>query len=586
MSVMDHRSIAYFTMEIALESDLPTYSGGLGALAGDTIRSAADLELPIVGVTLLHREGYFKQELDDEGNQTEKPVEWEVETFLEEKPARTRVSIEGRPVQVRAWQYTVTGSSGHEVPMYFLDTDCPENDERDRALTRQLYGGDDRYRLAQEIVLGIGGARMLQELGYTEIDRYHMNEGHAALLTLALLNRERNEDRQSSLTSQHVKRVREQCVFTTHTPVPAGHDRFSMDLVAEVLAPSDASGNGTEADYSVDLIRRALEIDEDIPGGDGASANGAELNMTHLALNLSHYVNGVAKRHGEVSRLMFGDYPIDSITNGVHVGTWVSDPFRALYDQHIPGWAEDSFSLRYALGIDGGEIWEAHRTAKRQLLARVEAQTGLSMEEDVFTIGFARRMTPYKRADLIFHDLERLKAMADSSGPVQFIFAGKAHPRDGKGQDMIRRIFAAKRELEGAIDVAYLSDYDRAETARIVAGVDLWLNTPKPPNEASGTSGMKAALNGVPQLSTHDDWWLEGHIEGTTGWAFGGMPGEETSWEEDARSLYNRLAHVVIPKYYDDRSGYIDVMRHAIALNGSFFNTQRMVQEYVMKAYL
>ena len=576
---MTERTIAYFTMEIALASDLPTYSGGLGGLAGDTIQSAADLELPIVAITLLHRKGYFTQELDDAGNQTEKPVDWEPEAFLEEKPARTSVSIEGRTVQVRAWQYTVTGATGHEVPVYFLDTDLPENDEHDRGLSHQLYGGGDRYRLAQEVVLGIGGARILQELGHEAIDRYHMNEGHAALLTLALLNRERDgEEASSSPTREQVERVREQCVFTTHTPVPAGHDRFSMDLVADVL-------NGPEADYSADLVRRVLALDREERGESG-TGGGTELNMTHLALSLSHYVNGVAKRHGEVSRLMFGDYPIDSITNGVHVGTWVSDPFRALYDRHVPGWTEDSFSLRYALGIDGDEIWAAHQSAKQQLLDRVKSQTGVAMDDAVFTIGFARRMTPYKRANLIFHNLDRLKAIADASGPLQLIFAGKAHPRDENGKDIIRRIFAAKRELEGTIDIAYLPNYDKAETARMVAGVDLWLNTPEPPNEASGTSGMKAALNGVPQLSTRDGWWLEGHIEGTTGWAFGSMPGEEASWEEDARSLYNQLAHVILPKFYNGRSGYTDIMRHAIALNGSFFNTQRMVQEYVIKAYL
>jgi starch phosphorylase len=307
--------------------------------------------------------------------------------------------------------------------------------------------------------------------------------------------------------------------------------------------------------------------------------------MTYLALNLSDYVNGVAKKHGEVSRLMFGDYPVDSITNGVHASTWVSEPFRALFDKYIPGWEEDNFSLRYALKISRGEVWEAHQAAKEALFDEVERTTNLRFDPEVFTIGFARRMTPYKRADLLISDVERLRKIGKRSGPLQIIYAGKAHPRDENGKRIIQRIYQAKAALGDDVRIAYIPDYDKSTTRLMISGSDVWLNTPKPPNEASGTSGMKAALNGVPHLSVLDGWWLEGWIEGTTGWAIGTPDAGSSSWDEDAASLYGKLAHVILPRFYNDRSSYIDIMRHAIALNGSFFNTQRMVQQYVLKAY-
>jgi starch phosphorylase len=307
--------------------------------------------------------------------------------------------------------------------------------------------------------------------------------------------------------------------------------------------------------------------------------------MTYLALNLSNYVNGVAKKHGEVSRLMFGDYPVDSITNGVHASTWVSEPFRELFDTHIPGWEEDNFSLRYALKISREEIWEAHQTAKEALVEEVARTTDMQLDPHAFTIGFARRMTAYKRADLLISDLDRLRKIARRSGPIQIVYAGKAHPKDEEGKRIIQRIYQAKEALEGDVTIAYIPDYNKRTTRLMISGSDVWLNTPKPPNEASGTSGMKAALNGVPHLSILDGWWLEGWIEGTTGWAIGTSDPKRSNWEDDAASLYGKLAHVIVPRYYTDRSRFIDAMRNAIALNGSFFNTQRMVQQYVLKAY-
>lgn len=572
-------------MEIALEPDMPTYSGGLGALAGDTIRSAADLELPMVAVSLLYRNGYFSQHLDEHGWQTESPIEWDPADYLDEMPQRATVTIEGREVQIRAWRFDVEGLTGHTVPVFFLDTDLPANEQHDRDLTGTLYGGGDHYRICQEAVLGIGGVRMLHAMGYDSVERYHMNEGHASLLTLALLDQSAHQHGRSAVSRADIEAVRKQCVFTTHTPVPAGHDKFSLDLVENVLARSSEEFVDAADPYSVETLRRVLGLNGELQDLHEVTMGGNQLNMTYLALNLSDYVNGVAKKHGEVSRLMFGDYPVDSITNGVHASTWVSEPFRELFDTHIPGWEEDNFSLRYALKISREEIWEAHQTAKEALVDEVAQTTDTQLDPHTFTIGFARRMTAYKRADLLISDLERLRKIARRSGPIQIVYAGKAHPKDEEGKRIIQRIYQAKEALEGDVTIAYIPDYNKRTTRLMISGSDVWLNTPKPPNEASGTSGMKAALNGVPHLSILDGWWLEGWIEGTTGWAIGTSDPERSNREDDAASLYGKLAHVIVPRYYTDRSRYIDAMRNAIALNGSFFNTQRMVQQYVLKAY-
>jgi len=559
------RTVAYFSMEIGIETGISTYSGGLGVLAGDTIRSAADLDVPMVAVTLLYRQGYFRQSLEADGWQREEPVTWPVEQVLEELPPRTSVAIDGRIVHLRAWQYKVRGIGGYTVPIYLLDADLPENAEWDRTLTHSLYGGDEYYRLCQEVILGIGGVRMLRALGYEAIRSFHMNEGHAALLTLELLDEQAKKAGRSRLTEDDVAAVRGKCVFTTHTPVPAGHDKFRLDLARQVIGQRD------------DFF--ALE---------GVVYEGHTLNMTYLALKMSRYINGVAQKHGEVSRVMFTGYDIAAITNGVHAATWVSKPFADLYDRYIPLWRQDNFSLRYALSIPKQEVWDAHRQAKQRLITWVNQETDAGMEEDVLTIGFARRATSYKRGDLLFHDLERLRRISTETGRIQVIYAGKAHPRDHAGKELIQRIFQAKHALQNDIRVAYLEDYDMALGAMITAGVDLWLNTPEPPMEASGTSGMKASLNGVPNLSVLDGWWIEGHIEGLTGWSIGEPPrgeGKERNFAEDAASLYEKLEQVILPLYYQDRERFIDVMIHSMAINGSFFNTQRMMHEYVVDAY-
>ena len=578
-------------MEIALENQIPTYSGGLGVLAGDTIRAAADIRLPMVAVSLLYRKGYFRQRLSEEGAQTEEPVEWAVEKHLQQEEPRISVTLEGRKVELRAWRYTVKGVRGYEVPVYFLDADLPSNDQRDRELTGQLYGGDPYYRLSQEVLLGIGGVRILRALGHTDLMRYHMNEGHAALLTLELLEEEASRAGRTSVKGEDIEKVRAKCVFTTHTPVPAGHDKFPVEYMTRLFPDQNRFFDVKDAS-SADLVRSVLQVEQNYPDLEEAARRGASVNMTYLALSLSNYVNGVAKLHGEVSRKMFPNVPIEAITNGVHAATWTSPSFKDLFDRMIPSWREDNYSLRGALGLPPEEVWAAHLLAKHDLLETVRKKTGLKLDPDAFTIGFARRATGYKRADLILSDLDRLRQIAKNAGPFQIVYAGKAHPRDGGGKEIIKKIFKAKKALKKAITIVFLDDYDLNLGGMLTAGGDLWLNTPQYPLEASGTSGMKAALNGVPSLSILDGWWVEGNIEGVTGWAIGeahrGDPGPETPVDNayDAESLYSKLEGVILPLYYGSRDRYLDVMRHAIAINGSFFNTQRMVQQYITDAYL
>ena len=557
--------IAYFSMEVGVEDAMPTYAGGLGVLAGDMVRAAADMGVPLVAVTLLHRRGYFRQRLDAGGHQREEPADWTVEGRVRPLAARTTVSIQGRPVVIGAWERRVVGGGGASVPVYFLDTDVAENAPDDRTLTHYLYGGDSAYRLAQEVVLGIGGVRMLRALGHERIDRFHLNEGHSALLVMELLAEQLRAAGRQEMMPEDVDEVRRLCVFTTHTPVPAALDQFSLELAERVIGPGPMD---------------ALEH---------LCCYGGALNLTYLALNFSHYVNGVAMRHGEVSRRMFGGYAIDAITNGVHAETWTSEPFRAIFDRRISGWRRDNFSLRYARSIPRHEIWDAHVAAKLRLLELVNRGQSPPLDPAVLTIGFARRASAYKRADLLVADVERLKTIAARAGRVQIVYAGKAHPRDEEGKRVIERVFRAREALRPEIAVAYLEDYDMAMAAVIVAGADVWLNTPHPPLEASRTSGMKAALNGVPSFSVLDGWWIEGCIEGVTGWAIGddsrtlAEPPADTAVH--AASLYDKLERNVLPLYYGNRDGFIDVMRGAIALNGSFFTAQRMLQEYLIKAY-
>jgi starch phosphorylase len=550
--------VAYFSMEIALRSEIPTYSGGLGVLAGDTLRSAADLRIPLVGVTLVSRDGYFCQRIDAAGRQIEQPDPWRPEQWAEPLPAKISVTIDGRDVWVGGWLYSIEGGGGAQ-PVVLLDTDLPENDPRDRLLTHYLYGGDRTYRLSQEIVLGIGGVRLLDALGF-RIIAYHLNEGHSAFLTLQLLRRaeyERDLLRPGD-AFYDIPTVREKCHFTTHTPVEAGHDRFSYDLVQRVL--------GEFVDFPT--LRRL--------------AGNEELNTTRLALNMSEHINGVASRHAETAQRLYPGYRVSSITNGVHPTTWTSAAFARLYDERVPGWRlEPERLMRAEVALPDEQVWRCHSEAKRELIARVRAACDVELDPQLPVIGYARRMTQYKRPELFFADVDRLKAIA-ARQPFQAVFAGKAHPQDQSGKDAIERLHQWIRELGGAIRMAFLPDYTMATALTMVSGADVWLNTPQPPLEASGTSGMKAALNGVPNLSVLDGWWVEGHIEDVTGWAIG--HGEATGADADARSLYDKLERVVLP-LYASRDGWIKVMKGAISRNASLFHSHRMMRRYAADAY-
>jgi len=559
--------IAYFSMEIGISPEIPTYSGGLGVLAGDTIKSSADLKIPLVAVTLLYRKGYFKQHLDNNAWQVESDCLWYPEQHMELLPQKILVSMEQRDVKVQAWLYRVKSPTGGDIPILFLDTDIPGNDPRDRVLTDHLYGGDRVMRLKQEIILGIGGPRLLKRLNF-DIRKYHMNEGHASLLTIELLNSTRellHGNPHENGNSSSVKQVMEQCVFTTHTPVPAGHDRFAYDLV-EAIMPRE---------ISIDLLKEF--------------SGQLELNMTLLAMNLSKFINGVAKRHGEVSQNLFPGFKIHSITNGVHPFTWCSPFFVNLYDQYLPGWANEPELLVRVDHIPDEEIWDAHCGAKALFFQYVLEKTGVRLNPDVLTIGFARRAATYKRGDLLFQDLDKLISVG--TGKVQLVFGGKAHPADQEGKKVIQNIVNYTHQLRDKVSIVYLEDYDMDVASQLIPGVDVWLNNPIRPLEASGTSGMKAALNGVPNFSVLDGWWIEGHIEDVTGWAIGPSPVDVSiennqQNDEDLVDLYRKLEDKIIPLYYGDRSGWVRVMKNAISKNAYYFNTHVMMRRYVTEAYI
>jgi starch phosphorylase len=537
---------------------MPTYSGGLGVLAGDTLRSAADLGVPLAAFTLAHRKGYFQQHLTESGEQSEDVQPWNPSDFCTEEAARVTVSVEDRVVTVRAWRYDLEGRYGHVVPIYLLDTDLEENSGWDRSLTDHLYGGDTNYRLQQEIVLGMGGERMAHALGLS-VNVYHMNEGHAALLTLALLESELGGGPLSAATETDIAQVRRKCVFTTHTPVPAGHDRFSTEQAIRILG-----GERTARLEKLGCFRDGL------------------LNMTLLALRFSRYANGVALQHGKVSRAMFPEFSIDSITNGVHAPTWVSEPVQRMLDTHIPAWRRDNLFLRNAIDLPEQEMLHAHGRAKEMLLSEVASRTGLVLNPKVLTLGFARRVATYKRASLLFTDPDRLLKIAADAGGLQILYAGKAHPQDWPGKSLIHSVIETAHRLSGdLLRIVYLENYDWDLGALLTAGVDVWVNTPLRPYEASGTSGMKAALNGVPSLSVLDGWWIEGCIEGVTGWAIedGGDDGEE------AVSLYNKLETAIVPLYLAAPEKWARMMRTTLAFNGSYFNTNRMAKQYIRNAY-
>ena len=445
-------------MEVAVEDRLPTFSGGLGVLAGDVLRAAADVGLPMVGVTLLYNLGFFRQTIDSEGLQHEAAVRWHRGDLLEELPIRVGVQVGERRVLVRPWRLELRGIDGARVPVYFLDSDVEGNHPDDRTITDRLYLGDRSARLAQEVVLGLGGVAVLHRLGH-RIERHHMNEGHTALVPLALLGlgdgagfdewTSSAAGRLLAATPDDVERVRRRCVFTTHTPVPAGHDRFAADVVAGVL--------GHEVDKALGRLD-ALEED-------------GTLNMTLLGMRCSAFVNAVSVRHREVTGAMFPGARVEAVTNGVHGSTWAAPATAELLDRRLPGWRRDASRLHYACSLPLGELREAHARSKGALAAEVRARTGVTLDLEAFTLGIARRVTSYKRNDLVLSDPERLGEIAARVGPMQILYSGKAHPQDEPGKEMIRRINAVGAELQGGVSVVYLPDYDMALARTLSRGV-------------------------------------------------------------------------------------------------------------------
>jgi len=546
-------TVAYFTMEIGLRSDMPTYAGGLGMLAADIMRSCADMNVAAACMTIGWQHGYMRQQIELDGTQRYENMEWDPSDHMQKLDTEVTVTVEGRTVYVGVWQYDMKGVSGHVVPVYFLDTNIEKNDAQDREITNHLYGGDGAMRLKQEVVLGIGGVRMLRALGHTDIGTFHMNEGHAAFLTLELLREREYKD----------ENVRPSCAFTTHTPVKAGHDVFDYDLAHRIVG---------------DMLPWHIR---DIAGQD-------RLSMTHLAMHLSHYTCGVSQVHGEVSRAMFPGEKIDAITNGVHHLTWTCPEMAALFDRFIPEWRNDPMQLEeHCRDLPDDDLWKAHMEAKKKLVDEVNKHTVTPFDPDHLIISSARRVVSYKRPELLYTNLERLKEVC--CGRIQIIHAGNAHPSDQFGQSVIQRMIQRSKELRDCVRIVYLENYNPELAKLLVSGSDVWLNTPVRLHEASGTSGMKACLNGVLNLSTLDGWWIEGYgKDPESGWRIGPLAravGDEEHTRLDAEDIYTQLQYEVIPEYYyKDRVRWLRRMKRAIGLLG-YFSSQRCVEEYLRKAW-
>ncbi|MBC8215045.1 MAG: alpha-glucan family phosphorylase [Candidatus Marinimicrobia bacterium] len=541
-------TIAYFSAEIGISSQLPTYSGGLGVLAGDHIKSSADAGLNMCAVTLLYKEGYFKQRIDEEGNQSETFPRFDPYPMLKKLPVMFTLKLRNRDVWIQAFEYRFKGITGHEIPIYFLDTDVADNFHDDRVITLRLYSGDKDHRILQEAILGFGGIQLLEKLGINgSIETYHMNEGHCSFLTLGLLDKFNNNE----------EIVRQHCHFTTHTPVEAGHDHFAKKRCDK-------------------LLHNLLPDNLNLP----SLVQNSRWHMTELGLYFSRSANGVSKLHGGVAQEQFPEFNIGAITNGVYHPYWVGKEFRELYTKYFPDWKENPQQLLNIDEIPDKELLYMHQSHKHFLLGYANSQTGKALSEDVLTLGFARRAAEYKRARLIFHDLERLIEI--SEGKLQIVFAGKAHPNDRGGKQIIQNIVEDANRLFGKVKVVFLENYNMWLGKLITSGVDVWVNTPLRPNEASGTSGMKAALNGIPNLSILDGWWAEACRHGENGWAIGNP--DKADDERDAASLYNTLEKEVIPAYYSDHDIWLNLMRESIKTSVQY-TAHRMIQDYNERYY-
>jgi glycogen phosphorylase len=603
-----HKTIAYFSFEFGLHNSLPIYSGGLGILSGDHAKEASDLGLPFVGVGFMYPQGYFRQRIPSHGWQeavyqqldmTQAPVA----PVMNGNGGELHISVNlgGRPVYARVWHVQVG-----RVPLYLLDTDVDENDPWDRELSARLYSGDSEMRIRQEIMLGIGGVRALRALGI-QPSAYHMNEGHSAFLVLECI---REKVAQGMSFAEAADAVRAHSIFTTHTPVPAGHDAFAFHMIDQYFAG-----------YWEQL---GINREQFLALGGHEEEWGMAFNMTVLALRMSGQSNGVSRLHGAVSRKMWQEVwpdrpseavPITSITNGVHVPTWIAGELHQLFTKYLgPDWMarhDDPAVWERMADIPDEELWQVHNLLKRKLMGyfreRVRHRwvdgrndptqvltSGTLLDPEALTIGFARRFATYKRATLIFRDLERLRRLLlDTHRPVQIIFAGKAHPADDPGKSLIQHIYNLSKHNQLGGRVAFVEDYDMHVARYLTQGVDVWLNTPRRPREASGTSGMKAALNGVPNLSILDGWWVEGY-NGANGWAIGDerdLDGEELQDNFDANSLYQLLEDEIVPLFYNrDRDniprGWAEIMRESIRSNAPTFSMTRMVKEYTTELYL
>ena len=546
----DKFQVAYFSMEIALEEDLKTYAGGLGILAGDLLLSAAQTKFPMVGLTLINRQGYFKQILKNDGTQIAEPDATYNFNHLKKLDLEINVKIKSENIKVGVWQYLIDGGNGFYIPVYLLDTDLETNNYEARILTNNLYGGDSKYRLAQEIILGRGGVKILKALGYHKLKKYHLNEGHGAFAAIELFL-----TNSSQKIENKIKSVQDKIVFTTHTPLKKEQDVFKLE----------------------DLKKYQIDFPDKLPG----LVEKNLVNTTKLALYFSGYNNGVSNLHGRVSQKMFPKYKIDWITNGVNSVNWSAPEFSKLYDHYLSGWRLDSSLLKKANTIPLSEIKSAHQQAKHRLVDFINEATDFVFSENIFTLVFARRFTPYKRPEFLFSDLTELLRINKELGPIQIIYAGKAHPRDLKGQKLIKNIYAIQEQLQSKIKMVFLEDYDIALSKLLVAGADLWLNTPLPPNEASGTSGMKAAHNGVPQLSTPDGWWAEIKTDLKVGWT---IQEKIDSFGRKTSNIYQLLENILLI-YYKQPDNWLNIQRNVISQNASWFNTNRALKEYRAKAY-
>lgn len=543
-------------MEIMLENDIQTYAGGLGMLAGDILRSLADKEIPSLGVTIAFNNGYKNQIVNKDGSQNFEDSDWVKNDQLIKLSNTVKVKIEGEEMTIGCYRYDIVSPKGFIVPIFLLTTDYFENNDRQKYFTKYLYDPDIQIRLIQEVILGIGGVKMLRELGFQNIENFHMNDGHCAFLPLEVLS-EQNYDMQ---------KTKSLCCFTTHTPVPAGRDRFDYEMCYK-----------TFPDYIPLNIRELADQDK--------------LDMPQLAFSLSKYVNGVSRKHGEVSTDMF-KAPIDYITNGVHAGTWTSPVTQEIYDRYLPTWRNDIFSLKDIDMVPDDMISEMHRINKKILIDYVnrymdkKLDSGLKFDYNMLTIGFARRCVAYKRPDLIFHDINRLIRLG--MGKIQIIFAGRTHPDDGESAVILKRIIELKNKYSSVISIVYIENYQPSIGKLMYSGCDLWLNNPLIPLEASGTSGMKASMNGTINFSIPDGWIPEGvENEPESAFIIGEMSGKlypDRNDDQDAENIYKLLETKILPMYYNDIPAWTRKMKSSIRL-GAYFNTERVVNQYMEKAW-